>query len=132
MQYRRPLALLALFLTLAACAPQLVDREVDELIVNKPYSEAFSLVSNTINTQSYPDGSSGWVIRQSDQVGGFIAADLNYREWTLFGGWQPKGASVSVALVDRGDGTTATNISATMSNEYGSALASRIRSRLIE
>lgn len=126
-----PLTILV-FTILAACAPGTItpDQTSAERVTTMPYTEAFSVVVNTINTQPYPGNSGGWVITQSDQVGGFVSAELNGQACSFLGlGCTPYTASVSVALVDRGENGTAVNLSTTV-HEPAQDLAARIANRL--
>lgn len=117
-------------LLLAACAPTTVTpQQTEELVTQMAFRDAFSAVVNVINTQPYPSNSGGWVIVDSDQVGGFVRAQLNGQECGFFGGCTPYVATVSVALVERSDGKTAVNLSLTRHDE-SAKLAAAIRSRL--
>jgi hypothetical protein len=122
--------IVAAMIVLAACAPTTVTPQTStEQIARLPFSEAFSRVTTAINTQPYPSDSGGWVITSSDQVGGFISAELNGSRYQLFAGSVPYRAFVSVALVARGDAETAVNISLN-SEEEAKKLATAIRSAL--
>lgn len=117
---------------LTACTPTtttVVPVEVAEQVTTLPFEEAFRQVTSAINSQPYPSDSGGWIITSSDQVGGFISAELNGRRSVLFTGMVPYRAFVSVALVSRGDGTTAVNISVN-TEEESKKLADSIRGRL--
>jgi hypothetical protein len=120
-------------LLLASCAPgvdTVEPQETEELVAEQPFSEVYATVVNTINTQPYPSDSGGWIITQSDQVGGFVSAQLN---GTRCGGWlagcHDYVARVSVALVDRTNDTTAVNLSFNR-HEESLKLVQRIRERL--
>ena len=112
---------------LGACAPA-TTVEPQELIVNLSFEEAFVVVTRAINTQPYPSDKGGWVIMASDQVGGFIRAEMNYLT-TGFGALLTGPSSViervSVALNQRGPNQTAVNIS-TSSGAEASALSAAI------
>ncbi|MDZ7801085.1 MAG: hypothetical protein U5K81_09875 [Trueperaceae bacterium] len=113
---------------LAACAPGTITPE--ELVVTRPYDEAFALVTNTIATQPYPDDTTGWVVTQSDQVGGFVTAELEGRACAFLGlGCEPYTARVSVALNTRGEELTAVQISQT-GHSVAQDLADRLADRL--
>jgi hypothetical protein len=101
MKLRLYAPLVAILIALAACAPTLVEREIEELIAPAPYAETYELVINAINTQPYPSNSGGWVIVQADQVGGFVSAELNYSVWKLGQGTVAQSARVAITLVDR-------------------------------
>lgn len=103
--------------------------EAEESIAPMPYSEAFSEVISAINTQPYPSNSSGWVIVRSDQVGGFVSAELRGSSYNFFTGSQTYYAVVSVAMVDRGDGQTQVNLSQNTHTE-AMKLSDAIRDRL--
>lgn len=124
-------AAVALAFVLTACAPganTVTPQETEELVSELPYSEAYSVTVNTINTQPYPSNSSGWIITDSDQVGGFVAAQLNGQHCNWWGTCTDYTARVSVALVDRGD-VTAVNLSLSPQDE-AQKLATRLRERL--
>lgn len=109
----------AALVLLAGCAPNVqtvTPQETTELVSAMPFAEAFRTVTNAINTQPYPSDSGGWVITSSDQVGGFVSAELNGRRYSFLGGTQPYRAFVSVALIDDGD-STAVNISQNAEDE---------------
>lgn len=120
-----------LFAFLASCAPgaeTVVPQETEELVTQLPFPEAYSTVVNTINTQPYPSNSSGWIITNSDQVGGFVSAQLNVESCSFWGGCTQYTAQVSVALVERPD-ETAVSISLTRHDE-AQDLVERINERL--
>lgn len=105
-------------LLLAGCTPSTVTPVASaEQIAAMPYEEAFRRVTTAINTQAYPSDSGGWVVTSSDQVGGFISAELNGRRYQFFSGYVPYRAFVSVAMVARSDGTTSVNISMNSEDE---------------
>lgn len=106
---KRTFTLLAL-LAFTACAP-VATVTPTELIANLPFNEAFQRVTSAINRQPYPEDTGGWVITSSDQVGGFVSAELNGNEWRIFQGAVSYRAVVSVSLVARSEGETAVNIS---------------------
>src|SRR5690554_1017453 len=115
-------------LFLAACAPTTITpQETEELFTSMPFPDAYAALVNTINTQPYPSNSSGWMITQSDQVGGFISAQLNYGGG-LFGS-DGRTGRVSVAMVQRSNGDTAVNLSLNADKE-ALKLAENIRLRL--
>jgi hypothetical protein len=117
----------AMLLLFAACAPATIEPlQSEELVSTAAYSDTYAAVVNVINTQPYPADSGGWIITDSDQVGGFIAAQLNGTR-CLFG-CTPYVARVSIALVERSDGT-AINISQNR-HEEALKLSQRIRERL--
>jgi hypothetical protein len=116
--------LFALF-TLASCTPA-TTIEPQELIVNLSFDQAFTVVTQAINTQPYPSNKGGWVIMSSDQVGGFIRAEMNYTTFSWFSGTRTSVVErVSVALNQRGPNQTAVNISQSAGVE-ASALAAAI------
>lgn len=117
----------AAMLILAACAPA-TTIEPQELIVNLGFDEAFNVVTRAINTQPYPSNKGGWVVLASDQVGGFIRAEMNYMTSGLsaiMSGPMPVVERVSVALNQRGPNQTAVNM-AISSGREASALRSAI------
>lgn len=115
---------------LAGCTPTTVTPQTStEQVAAMPFAEAFSRVTTAINVQPYPSDSGGWVITSSDQVGGFISAELNGRRYGLFTGTVPYRGFVSVALVAKADGLTSVNISLN-SEEESQKLATAIRSAL--
>lgn len=126
----RPLLIGAVaILALGACAPQtVVPVESEEVVVPLAFPDAFSQVANVINTQPFPSDSGGWVIVRSDQVGGFVSAELSGTRWALFQGWVPYRAVVSVAFIDRGR-ETALSISSNR-HEEATKLVRAIRERL--
>lgn len=120
--------MVAFLAVLASCAPATITPE--ELIVQRPFDEAFSVVTNTINTQPYPETTSGWVVTRSDQVGGFVTAELEGESCAFLGlGCSPYTARVSVALNARSGGLTAVNISQT-GERLARELADRLADRL--
>lgn len=124
------LALAASVLMLSACAPATTVEPIqtEELVSPLPFREAFTAAVNAINTQPYPSDSGGWIITDSDQVGGFVSAQLNGSR-CVFWGCYPYMAQVSVAFIERSDGTTAVNISVNR-HEEAAKLADSIRQRL--
>lgn len=114
---------------LASCAPATITPE--ELVAQRPFDEAFSVVVNTINTQPYPETSGGWVVTQSDQVGGFITAELEGETCVLLGlGCSPFTSRVSVAMNARGENLTAVNLSNTadgLARDLSERIADRLR-----
>lgn len=122
-------ALTASILLISACAPATTvePMQTEELVSPLPFREAFTAAVNAINTQPYPSDSGGWIITDSDQVGGFVAAQLNGNRCTF--GCTPYVAQVTVALIERPDGTTAVNISVNR-HEEAAKLAESIRQRL--
>ena len=113
---------------LASCAPALVAPE--EFVVQRPFDAAFAVVTNTIATQPYPETTGGWVVTRSDQVGGFVTAELEGESCVFLGlGCSPFTAQVSVALNARGDDLTAVNISRS-GEGLARDLAERIADRL--
>jgi len=125
------IALAAIGLTLAACTPTttITPVQAQEQISRLDFPTAFQKVITAINSQPYPSTSGGWVITSSDQIGGFVAAELNGYTLSWLGGQMPFRAYLSVALVARDDGTTAVNIS-TNSQEEAVKLAENIRGGL--
>jgi hypothetical protein len=131
-------ALAGVALLVVACAPTTEATMItpDELVIDAPATEVFALVTSAIGTMPYPSDTSGWVILQSDQAGGFISAQISQMrcppgQICLFGGELEYIERVSVAMNGRDDGTTAVNISLTR-GELADALANRIRGRLVE
>lgn len=118
-------------LVLIGCAPTttVTPQDSTEQVAALPFAEAFARVTTAINTQSYPSDSGGWVITSSDQVGGFISAELNGRRFGLFTGTTPYRGFVSVALVSKGDNLTSVNISLNAEDE-AKKLATSIRAAL--
>jgi hypothetical protein len=119
-------------LILGGCAPTVgtvQPLETEELVSPLPFTEAFSAAITAVNSQPYPSDSGGWVITDSDQVGGFISAELNGVRSSFWTGPVPYRAFVSVALVSRSDSRTQVNLS-TNSHEEAAKLARSIRARL--
>jgi hypothetical protein len=116
-----------LCLALTACAPA-TTIEPQELVVNMNFNEAFAAVTQAITTQPYPSNKGGWVMMASDQVGGFIRAEMNYVT-TGFAAFMAGPIAVvervSVAINQRGPNQTAVNISRSAGDE-ASALAAAI------
>ena len=122
-------ALGAVVLVLASCAPTTVTpMQTKELVTDMSYQDAYAAVVNVVNTQPYPSDSGGWILTQSDQVGGFVSAQLNGRRCSLFGCTNYVGR-VSVALVKKSDGATAVSISLNRL-DASRKLADNIRARL--
>lgn len=101
---------------LAACAP-VATVTPEELVANTSFDDAFRQVVSAINRQPYPANTGGWVITNSDQIGGFISTELNGNSFILFQGSVPYRALVSVSLVVRTENTTSVNISANNQKE---------------
>lgn len=79
-----PLVLLAL---LAACAPSASTPSpaAPEIVYAAPAAEVYPVVVRAISTsQGLPD-SNGWIITQSDAVGGFVAAETSVAVRNLLG-----------------------------------------------
>ncbi|MEJ2288849.1 MAG: hypothetical protein P8Y02_09440 [Deinococcales bacterium] len=123
-----------ILLLLTSCAPVIV--RPSEMVTGLPFSEAFSAVVTTINTQPYPANMGGWVITEANRASGFIAAQMTYR----ICGFVPfthharvhcrtYDARVSVTLIERPDGRVVVGIGATNDSE-ARALAARITERL--
>ena len=68
-------ALLAAALV-TSCSPA-TTIQPEQIVVGMPFPEAFAIVSRTISTQPYPSDKGGWVVVNSDQVGGIILAEMN-------------------------------------------------------
>lgn len=122
----------AFLLTLAACGPSatVTPQESDELVTAMPFDEAYSEVVTAINLQPYPEDSSGWVITNSDQVGGFIAAENSVRRCGFLGfGCDQYLARVSVTLVRQAEDRTSVTISLNGDPE-AEKLVANIRDRL--
>ncbi len=115
-------------LALAACAPVATITPTEQ-ISNLSFDEAFRKTVTAINSQPYPADTGGWVITTSDQVGGFISAELNGRAFVFFQGNVPYRALVSVSLVSRTETTTSVNVSGNNEKEAGLLMAN-IRSAL--
>ncbi len=115
-------------LVLGACAPVATVTPTEQ-IANLSFNEAFQKAVSAINSQPYPADTGGWVITNSDQIGGFISAELNGNAFKLFQGRVPYRALVSVSLVARTETTTAVNVSGNYENE-ALLLAESIRSAL--
>lgn len=105
---------------LAACAPAAEPTMITptEQVTSLPYDEAYRLVISTINTQPYESTTSGWVIVNSDQVGGLVSAQLSgqhtvYRGLLQVAYLENFTARVSVVLVARADSGTSVSISST-------------------
>ncbi len=122
-------ALAALALLVASCAP-VTTVQPQEYTTRLNFEQAYAETINVISTQPYPSDSSGWVITQSDQVGGFISAELRHGVPSgLFGlRLTQETAVVSVTLVRRG-----TDVSVSVGrtrHEEARSLAARISERL--
>ncbi len=121
-------------LLVTSCAPVLV--RPSEMVTGVPFSEAFSAVVTTINTQPYPANMGGWVITEANRASGFIAAEMAYRvcgfvPFSRYGRVHCRtyDARVSVTLIERRDGRVAVGIGATNDRE-ARALAESITKRL--
>lgn len=102
---------------LAACAPA-TTIQPEQIVVNMPFQEAFATVSRTVSTQPYPSDKGGWVLTNSDQVGGIILAEMNY---SIYNWWTGASTShverVSVAFNAIGDSQTGINVSRSSGDE---------------
>ena len=127
MKIKTVLALVAFVTVFSACAPTAITQP-EEIRVPVGFDEAFDVVSTTINTQPYPSCKGGWVITNSDQVGGLILAEMTYRtidcNW-FFGNSVPVTERVSVALNELSDDMTAVNVSLSSGSE-AQALANAV------
>lgn len=111
---------------LSACAPA-VTIHPKEYVTNLSFPTAYEVTVKTINTEPYTSNTGGWVITQSDQVGGFVTAQLNgLYKCGLFVGCHPDPARVSVTLVKRSDGTTTVSISSTAQDQAKKLVADLI------
>lgn len=101
----------------ASCAPA-TTVQPEQIVVNASFEEAFDTVSKTINTQPYPSNKGGWVVVNSDQVGGLIVAEMTWvtRNW-FSGGETAHVERVSVAFNALGENQTALNVSGTRGQE---------------
>lgn len=112
---RKPKVLAGIVLLVAvlatACAPA-TTVQPEQIVVNMPFPEAFAVVSRTISTQPYPSNKGGWVVVNSDQVGGIILAEMNYSVYNFWTGISTNYVErVSVAFTAIGDSQTAINVS---------------------
>lgn len=127
LQWHRFVVLLGVLSVLAACVP-VTTIQPQELLVNHSFAEAFAIVSTTINTQPYPSNKGGWVVVNSDQVGGIILAEMNYTIYNWWTGAQTAIVErVSVAFNTRGEGQTALNVSGSSGDEARSLMAAIVR-----
>lgn len=113
---RFAIAVLIATIGLAACAP-VATITPEERIAKMPFDDAFRTVITAINSQPYPEDLGGWIIKSSDQVGGFISAEINGTRYSFWVGTMRIYGAVSVSLVSRPDGTTAVNISSNNNDE---------------
>lgn len=123
-----------ILLLLTSCAPVIV--RPSEMTTGLPYSEAFSAVVTTINTQPYPANMGGWIITEANRSSGFISAQMTYRvcSFVPFSRYahvhcRTYDARVSVTLIERPDGRVTVGIGATQDSE-ARALAASISKRL--
>ena len=101
----------ALVGVLGACAPS-TTVQPEQIVVNMPFEEAFATVSRTVSTQPYPSDKGGWVLTNSDQVGGIILAEMNYTTSNWWTGVTTSHVErVSVAFNAIGDSQTGVNVS---------------------
>lgn len=76
------------------------------------------MVSKTVSTQPYPSDKGGWVITNSDQVGGIILAEMNYTSYNWWTGVTTSHVErVSVAFNAIGDSQTGINVSRSSGEE---------------
>lgn len=121
---------------LVACAPTAEPTMITpvEQVASMGFEEAYRLAISAINTEPYSSTTSGWVITNSDQTGGFISAQISGRHM------EPQGllgieqmvnftARLSVVLVARTETETAVSISLTRDKE-AQTLAGHIRAAL--
>lgn len=86
MNHFRAVLPLVFILLAAACAPRAATPSpaAPEIVYSAPAGEVFPAVVRAISTsQGLPD-SNGWIITQSDAVGGFVAAETTVSTRTLF------------------------------------------------
>lgn len=116
---------------LGACAPSQAPVMIQpvEQIASVGFDEAFSRVVSAINTEPYQSDTGGWVITNSNQVGGFITAELTGTrvEWLV--ARTPFVARISVSLAAKPDGTTLVGIGVNAEKE-AVTLARHIRDAL--
>lgn len=110
-----------LFMTAAvlvsACAPA-TTIQPEQIVVNMPFPEAYAIVSKTISTQPYPSNKGGWVVVNSDQVGGIILAEMNYTVYNFWSGVTTAYVErVSVAFTAMRDDQTGINVSRSSGDE---------------
>lgn len=101
------IAITALFV--AGCSPAtttITPLQTDERVSSLPFEEAYAQTVNVVNTQPFPSDSGGWIITQTDQVGGFVEARLDGTRCSFWSGCSDYTARVSVALVRRGESTS--------------------------
>lgn len=110
-------------ITLSSCAPQIIKPQEIRFEGNK--SDLFELALSTLNKQGYPVGSSGWIVNQSDQAGGFLSASLQFISCSWIGlSCRDATDRFSLTLADREDGTVAVGIAS--GGEYGHDLANAV------
>lgn len=97
-------------LVAAACAPA-TTIQPEQIVVDMPFPDAFAIVARTISTQPYPSDKGGWVVVNSDQVGGLILAEMHYTSYNLFIGFTSHVERVSVAFNSIGDDKTGVIVS---------------------
>jgi len=109
-------ALLAAALV-TSCSPA-TTIQPEQIVVGMPFPEAFAIVSRTISTQPYPSDKGGWVVVNSDQVGGIILAEMNYSTYNFFTGIRTAYVErVSVAFTAIGENQTGINVSRSSGDE---------------
>ncbi len=79
-----PIVLLVL---LAACAPRASTPSpaAPEIVYGGPVAEVYPIVVRAISTSPGLPDSNGWIITQSDAVGGFVAAETSVAVRNLLG-----------------------------------------------
>ncbi|MBA2668001.1 MAG: hypothetical protein H0U69_13315 [Trueperaceae bacterium] len=128
MRHVTAIASVLLVVVIAACAPA-ASIQPQERTTRLTFEQAYAEVLNVISTQPYPADASGWAITRSDQVGGFISAEMTYAVSTWLGlGTTQQTATISVTLVQRTNDTAVT-VSSTNHN-VARDLAARISERL--
>ncbi|HKI57522.1 MAG TPA: hypothetical protein VKB31_10280 [Trueperaceae bacterium] len=120
-------------LLLAGCAPAIVQPKA--LVSPLAYKDAYLAVVHAINVEPYPAGSGGWVITHASQSGGFISAQMGWRQCSIGVGpferphCRDYRSLVTVTLVGRPDGQTEVNLGTNDTTE-ADKLATAIKAAL--
>ncbi len=125
------LALVGALALLGACAPAPAPTMVQpvEQVAELPFDEAFGRVVSAINTEPYSSDTGGWVITNSNQVGGFITAELTGTRQQWYLARTSFVARISVTLAAKSSSTTLVGIGVNGERE-AALLASHIRAAL--
>lgn len=126
---KRLLPLTLLFaLVLAACAPAATVTPED-FLYSGTREEVFAGVVNAVNTQPFPGDTSGWIIQQSDQEGGFVRAILTRTAGNFLTGTRSVTEQISVTVTRVSEDVTEVSI-ARSNADLAKQLADSIRARL--